>query len=133
GNALAPRLTRPQVITMAGHDSVAIPLVTGANAIDTVYLAGTSTNISPGDALFFIFGPTAVPGTHPPQQYLRLAAAIDAQADQKRTEVTLHPLLPRQALTADELLINDALMLQFFVNKGKDLFAGSDLAGDVIA
>ena len=127
-NTLAPRLTRPQLITPAGSatdtNNVQVPLVTGADVIDTVYLDGISNNLKPGDALFFIFGPNADPTANPPQQYLRLITDVDVQAQQQRTEVTLS-LQANGRSAAQEL--------QLYVDKANILFAGSDLAQQVVA
>ena len=124
-NALAPRLTRPQLITPKAADAQGIPLVTGADVIDTVYLDGIATNLKPGDAIFFVFGPNADPNAPVPQQYLRLAADVNVQAGQGRTEVTLGLLVPPGLGAADEL--------QLYVNKAGFLFPGSDLAAQVVA
>jgi hypothetical protein len=122
-NALAPRLTRPQVITPAAALSQAAkPLVTGADVIDTVYLDGITTSISPGDALLFVFGPDTTAA--PAQQYLRLAADVDAQAAQSRTQVTL-------ALQDLGLSVTDEL--QLYVDKAGYLFPGSDIAAQTVA
>jgi hypothetical protein len=127
-NALAPRLTRPQLITPAGNDDKGNLLVTGADVIDTVYFAGVATNLKPGDALFFIFGPDANPNPRPPQQpqqYMRLISDIDVQADQKRTEATLALVVPPGRSPTVELTL--------YQNKALFLFPGSDLAQEVVA
>ena len=121
-NALAPRMTRPQLITPAATDNNGIPLVTGADVIDTVYFDGIATNLKPGDALFFIFGPNADPSATPPQQYMRLVSDIDAQAGQARTEATL------ALITSDPIV-----ELKLYKNKASYLFPGSDLAREVVA
>jgi len=123
-NALAPRMTRPQLITPAATDDNGIPLVTGADVIDTVYFDGIATNLKPGDALLFIFGPNADPSATPPQQYMRLASDIDAQAGQARTEATL------ALITSDRSAIVE---LKLYKNKASYLFPGSDLAQEVVA
>lgn len=128
-NTLAPRLTRPQLITpamssgSAAASGDAIPLVTGADVIDTVYLDGITNNLKPGDAVFFIFGPNADADADPPQQYLRLVADVDVQAKDQRTLVTL-------GLQADGR--SAAQELQLYVDKANYLFAGSDLAQQVV-
>jgi hypothetical protein len=122
-NALAPRLTRPQLITPASTPGASkIPLVTGADVIDAVYIDSVTTGLSPGDALLFIFGP--VTGVAPAQQYLRLAADVDMQANQKRSEVTL---------ALQDLGLNVADELQLYVDKANYLFPGSDIAAQVVA
>jgi hypothetical protein len=128
-NALAPRLTRPQLITpastttAAGPGGTSIPLVTGADVIDTVYIDGVTTGLSPGDALLFIFGPITT-GVSPAQQYLRLAADVGMQANQSRTEVTL---------ALQDLGLDVADELQLYVDKANYLFPGSDIAAQVVA
>jgi hypothetical protein len=127
-NAMAPRLTRPQLITPVatatakGPGGQDIPLVTGADVIDTVYFDGVNTSLSPSDALMFIFGPDTTAA--PAQQYLRLAAVVDAQASQSRTEVTL---------ALEDLGLNAADELQLYVDKANYLFPGSDIAAQVVA
>lgn len=127
-NTLAPRLTRPQLITPASTVPAVepgggnVPLVTGADVIDTVYFDGVTTAISPGDALMFIFGPQT--NASPAQQYLRMAAVVDAQANQGRTEVTL---------ALQDLGLNVADVLQLYANKASFLFPGSDIAAQVVA
>jgi len=124
-NALAPGLTRPQRITPPAADPVTdIPLVSGADVIDSVYFDGVSTNLNPGDPLLFVFG-SAIDNTNPTQQFLRLAAAIDAQAAQSRTAVSLAPRIPGGLSAADEL--------QLYVDKAQYLFPGSDIAAQVVA
>jgi hypothetical protein len=122
-NALAPRMTRLQLITPAALDQNGIPVVTGADVIDAVYFDGIATNLKPADALFFIFGPDARPAAQPPQQYLRLVADIDAQAAQQRTETALAPPPVGDPTTA----------LKLYREKAPYLFPGSDIAQDVVA
>lgn len=115
-NTLSPRLTRPQLITPAAPDSNKIPIVTGADVIDTVYFDGLSTNLSTGNALFFIFGPDT--SATPAQQYLRLVTDVNLQAQYQRTEVTL-------ALVTGNSVATE---LQLYQNDASYLFPGSDLA-----
>ncbi|WP_321930954.1 putative baseplate assembly protein [Paraburkholderia guartelaensis] len=147
-NALAPRLSRPQVITPAsatalppaanGSSSTALSngnaagvslppdsgiLVTGADVIDAVYLCGISTLVKPGDALFFIFGSDTA--ATPAMQYLRMAADVDVQAAFSRTEITLGLVVPPTRSAFRQLLL--------YIDKGTQLFAGSDLAAQVVA
>src|SRR6266851_3779519 len=49
-NNLKPRLTRPQVITLASDPG------TDAATRDTIYFQGIATNLNPGDALLFVLG-----------------------------------------------------------------------------
>jgi hypothetical protein len=104
-------------------DQNEIPLVTGADVIDAVYFDGIATNLKPADALFFIFGPDARPATQPRQQYLRLVADIDAQADQKRTETALAP----------PSVGDPTMALKLYREKAAYLFPGSDIAQNVVA
>ncbi|WP_322061180.1 putative baseplate assembly protein [Paraburkholderia sp. J63] len=147
-NALAPRLARPQVISPASDTGlpksaddatakalangnapgVALPassgiLVTGADVIDAVYLDGIATQVKPGDALFFVFG-TDTAAT-PAMQYLRIAGDVDAQADFARTEIALGLVVPPSRTALQQLLL--------YIDKGTQLFAGSDLAAQVVA
>jgi hypothetical protein len=143
-NALAPRLSRRQVITpamdtgipeggsaagLASGDpgGIVLPpgsgiLVTGADVIDAVYLDGTSTQLKAGDAVFFIFGSdtAAVPAL----QYLRIVADVEAQPASSRTEVTLGLLVPSTRDALRQLLL--------YIDKGLQLFPDSDLAKDVV-
>ncbi|MDB5028236.1 MAG: hypothetical protein JWO66_1925 [Candidatus Eremiobacteraeota bacterium] len=120
-NALAPRLTRTQAITppfppppvALSPDATEIP-VTGADVVDTVYAEGIATGLRPGDALFLVFGSGAN------EQYLRVAEAVDAQAAQQRTEVTLAPDARFESRT-----------LPLFLAKAQYLFPGSDIAAHV--
>jgi hypothetical protein len=108
-NTLAPRLTRPTLITPPATDSTGEPEITGADVIDTVYFDGLSTNLKAGDALLFAFGPAD------PQ--LRVAAVVTPQPTDQRTSVTLAP----QSIELDlQLVINQAA-----------LFPGSDIAAAV--
>jgi uncharacterized phage protein gp47/JayE len=123
-NALAPGLGRPQRITPTATDpDTGIPLVSGADVIDSVYVQGVSTNLNPGDALLFVFG-ASIDNTAPTQQYLRLAASIDPQAAQSRTAVTLALQVPQG--------IDAAGTLQLYVDKAQYLFPGSDIAAQVV-
>lgn len=147
-NALAPRLARPQLISPASDTGVpksagdatakalangdapgvSLPadsgiLVTGADVIDAVYLDGIATQVKPGDALFFVFGSDTA--ASPAMQYLRIAADVDAQADFARTEIALGLVVPPSRTALQQLLL--------YIDKGTQLFAGSDLAAQVVA
>ena len=122
-NALTPRITRPQLITPAATDpNTQIPLVTGADVIDAVYLDSLTTHIKPADALLFIFGPDT--SATPAQQYVRFAADVDAQAAAQRTEITLDLLAAGRTAQQE---------LQLYINKANFVFPGSDLAQQVAA
>jgi Baseplate J-like protein len=122
-NTLSPQLTRSQLITPAASDANGVPLVTGADVIDTIYFDGIATQLSAGNALFFIFGPDTSQTTKPLEQYLRLVADVNAQAQQQRTEVTLAMVVP-----ADRDITTE---LQLYANDASYLFPGSDLATQV--
>jgi hypothetical protein len=115
-NAMKPRLTRPQFITLPDTTADAIPAVTDASVIDTVYLDDISTNLKTGDAMLFVFG------TDSGQQWLRAVERIDVQAEAKRTEVALVP-------STD--FLGAAQSLQLFIDKASYLFPGSVLAQNV--
>lgn len=124
-NALSPRLTRPQLITPATSDANGVPLVTGADVIDTIYFDGIATNLSAGNALFFVFGSNTWPSATPPQQYLRLVAEVDPQASTQRTEVTLAMVISSGRDVGTEL--------QLYLNDATYLFPGSNLAAQSAA
>ena len=120
-NNLKVRLTRPQVITPGGDGTS-----TAADAVDTLYFKGISTNLKVGDALLLILGGDIDAAR--PQQVLRFAESVDAQADQKRTEVTLvQPLLKVQGSIGTA--VTNAV--QPFIDKATALFPGSNIAGSV--
>jgi hypothetical protein len=88
--------------------------VTGADVIDAIYLEGVAANLRPGDALLFVFG------TRVGDQYLRFADAVDVQAAEERTEITL-------AFEARNIQI----ALGLYRDKARYLFPGSDIAAQV--
>jgi Baseplate J-like protein len=103
-NAIPVRLTRPQSISPPDTTS-AEPAVTAANVIDTVYLDGTATNLKTGDMLLFVFG------DDDGEQVLRRIETVDAQADAKRTEITLVPDPTSDLQTRVQLLLDKASQL----------------------
>ncbi len=124
-NALAPGLGRPQRITPTAVDpNTGIPLVSGADVIDFIYFQGVSTNLNPGDALLFVFGP-GIDNTAPTLQYLRQVVGIDPQAARSRTAVSLALQVPQGLDAADTL--------QLYLDKAEYLFPGSDIAAQVVA
>lgn len=136
-NALAPRTTRPQVISPAKaladfKNGPPLPetsgiLVTGADVIDTVYLDGVATQINAGDALFFVFAPNVPANLNaqtPALQYLRLAASVDAQPAFSRTQVSLGLNVPPLRTAVRQLLL--------YIDKARLLFPASALASDAI-
>lgn len=71
-NELKPRLTRPQYITFENIDD-----------INTVYLAGTATNLKPNDPLVFVFGDLLG------EQKVAWVESTESQSEEDRTEVVL--------------------------------------------
>ncbi len=122
-NNLKPRVTRPQMITLAS-DAKGNPLDSGTDARtrDTLYFQGFSTNLKAGDALLIVLG------DGPGQQVPRLIDSVDVQADQNRTEVTLQEAGPMLAGTILETVTN---AVQPFIGEASSIFAGSDLASRV--
>jgi len=74
-NALRPRLTRPQDITL---DNVA--------TLDALWVASTATGLKPNDRLLFLFGelPDGVPA-------LRLVQSVEVQPQSGRSKLLLQP------------------------------------------
>lgn len=132
-NALGPRLTRPQVITLAPsaatEGTVTIDQGTDATTRDTLYLAGISTNLKAGDALLF------VSGDQPGEQALRFVESVTAQPDDKRTEVTLQApppaSLPSNGDPAQLALGALQSTLTPFIEDSNNLFSGVSLAAQV--
>jgi len=114
-NDLKPRLTRPQVITLASDPG------TDAATRDTIYFQGIATNLNPGDALLFVLGEGKG------QQALRKVQSVDIQANQKRTAVTLEeaPLTLTTSNTLDAA--REALLP--YVEEAAEVFADNTLAG----
>jgi hypothetical protein len=111
-NALKPRLTRPQMVSQADPDFASI---VAADSLDTVYLAGTSTNLKTNDPLLFVLG------NGDGLQTMRRIEAVVAQEDEKRTQLVLG--LPTAATTIT--------LLELYAKKARLLFPGSDLAVEV--
>jgi Baseplate J-like protein len=133
-NDLGPRLTRPQIITLAASPLTDQPITidqgTDAATRDTIYFDGISTNLKAGDALLI------VSGDGPGEQYLRLIDSVNVQADQKRTEVILQE--PQPQLTGSGTGVQRAISelqnaLEPFIEDADNLFAGGDLAAEVAA
>jgi hypothetical protein len=127
-NDLGVRLTRPQMITLAsnpGGQTATIDEGTDAATRDTLYFAGTSTNLNVGDALLIVSGDGGG------QQYLRIVASVSAQPNQNRTEVTLQESLPSLPLgpggSAQAVTVLQAT-LDPFIADATDIFSGGDLA-----
>ena len=75
-NALQPRLTRPQNITL---DNVA--------GLGELWIAGTASNLKPNDRLLFLFGDLAS-GV----QAIRLVQSVEVQQQSGRSRVLLQPV-----------------------------------------
>lgn len=130
-NDLEPRLTRPQLITLA-NDSRGRPLDPGTDARTraTLYFQGIATNVKPGDALLIVMGDTT--STNPPQQALRYVESVDVQADQNRTEVTLQQT-PERLIDTTNVLTAVTSAVEPFIDQASTIFAGSGLADEVAA
>ncbi len=135
-NDIGPRLTRPQVITLATNPQgqmVTIDQGTDATTRDTLYFKGISTNLKTGDALLIVSGDGGG------QQALRIVESVNAQADQQRTEVTL--LEPPVTLNtsgskgspADQAVAALRAALEPFISDATILFNSGDLAMQVAA
>jgi hypothetical protein len=133
-NDIGPRLTRPQVITLATNPQgqmVTIDQGTDATTRDTLYFKGISTNLKTGDALLIVSGDGGG------EQALRIVESVNAQADQQRTEVTLlePPVtLPGSIVKggpAQQAVASLQSALEPFIADATILFNGGDLAAQV--
>ncbi len=128
-NSLNPRLTRPQVITLASNPITNKPATidqgTDATTRDTLYFQGISTNLKAGDALL------VVSGDGRGEQALRFVQSVDMQADQNRTEIVLQGAAPDTYVATTDVLSALTSALQPFINDASAIFAGSVLAGQV--
>jgi hypothetical protein len=129
-NNLKPRLTRPQVISLASSPSgqtVAIDQGTDAGTRDTLYFRGISTNLKTGDALLI------ASGNGGGQQSLRFVESVSVQADQKRTEVRLQEALPTvpNAGGPQQAIATLHSVLDPFSADAVNIFGGGDLAAQV--
>jgi hypothetical protein len=129
-NKLKPRLTRPQVITLATDDSgqpIQIDPGTDAATRDTLYFKGISTNLKTGDVLLI------VAGNGPNQQVVRTIKEVELQPDptpakQDRTEVTLvEP--PFSATGSPSEIVTNAV--QPFIHDASAIFENSAVASQV--
>ncbi len=75
-NALQPRLTRPQNITL---DTIA--------GLGELWIASTASNLKPNDRLLFLFGDLAT-GV----QAIRLVQSVEVQQQNQRSKVLLQPM-----------------------------------------
>ncbi len=135
-NNLKPRLTRPQIITLASspvtHRPVAIDQGTDATTRDTLYFAGVATNLKAGDALLIVSGDGAG------QQCLRFVESVNVQDKDQRTEVTLQePPLSLASLgtggAAQRAIAALQQVLEPYIADAATLFSGGDLAAQVAA
>lgn len=119
-NNLKIRLTRPQVITMPGGGA---PIPIGADQVETIYFQGTSTNLSAGGTIFIVLG------SGPGKQFTRRIRAVDVQADQNRTEVSLYVPIPpfESGVITDDVTAR----LQPFVDDAAGVFTDVDIANEV--
>jgi Baseplate J-like protein len=130
-NKLGVRLTQPQVITLASDSTgKTLKIDQGTDAVtrDTLYFQGISTNLKTGDALLIVSGDGGG------QQALRFVQSVNAQADQKRTEVTLQePPVTVQDEGGGAQAAVTALhtVLDPFIEDATTLFSGGDLAAGV--
>jgi hypothetical protein len=131
-NKLKPRLTRPQVITLAADGSgspIVIDPGTDAATRDTLYFKGISTNLRTGDTLLI------VAGNGPGQQVLRTIKTVEPQPDltpakQDRTEVTLVEAPPTVAKSGSPFdTVKNAV--KPFINDASAIFENSVVASQV--
>ena len=118
-NAIKARLHRPQVITMNVDPG------TDAATRETLYFDGLATNLNKGDALLIAIGND--PYAQPARQFLRFTASVDAQSDDKRTEVVLQEIGLAQVTDIQKL--QDAIAP--FIVEADSIFSGSDVAASV--
>jgi len=118
-NTLKPRLTRPQVITLASNSG------TDASTRGTLYFQGISTNLKTGDVLVIALGEDT--SAKPEQQALRVVDTVDPQPDDKRTEVALQPQPLPSSVTVNTLLE----VLNRYIGEASSIFGGSSLARQV--
>lgn len=117
-NNLQPRLTRPQFITPENADF-----------IDTLYFQDVSTNLKPNDPILLVFDRNTKPaGTTSPGQFVRLVKAVEPQAAEKRTKVTLQVILTVDSFgRAIQQTVERYLDLQTFC-----VSSGNNLTNDVV-
>jgi hypothetical protein len=118
-NAIKARLHRPQVITMNVDSG------TDAATRETLYFDGLATNLNKGDAILIALGDD--PYAQPVRQFLRFAASVDAQADDKRTEVVFQ----QPGVAQNTTIQNLQTALAPFIDQADSIFSGSDVAASV--
>ena len=114
-NAMKPRLTRPQIIAPPPPADLKMQNHLGINAdvLDAIFLTGVTTSLKTGDALLITFG------DDDGLQFLRFAEAVDLEAADSRTRITLQEDL-------ENIHIPDTI--QRFIDDASGSFPGSDLA-----
>ena len=128
-NNLKPRLTRPQLITAPFEKNLSAanpkePIGTECDVIDTMYFAGTATNLKSGDAVLIVLGRQAG------QQVLRFIESVRLQAAQDRTEVTLQQT-PFMLQFGGQLIDNINTAVQPYIAEAAGVFAGNQVAEQV--
>jgi hypothetical protein len=127
-NALKPRLTRPQFISLkldlaSPPDS---PPQSHTINTNTTYLQGTAVNLKQGDPLLFVFNdsvPEAMPPfDEPPFSFVKISS-VEVQAAENRTKITLDIGIVQQKPT------RTAMMAMFPM--GAPLEKGTDTSGKV--
>jgi|GEM_PF-216236 len=124
-NNLQPRLTRPQFITQGKADTPGnVDTQRNADIIDTLYLQGAATGLKPNDPVLLIFTDNTDPAANPPGQFVRFVAAVEPQAAQNRTKVTLQDVVTVNTLCRAILqTIQHYLDLPAFCVSAKDPLA----------
>jgi len=126
-NALKPRLTRPQVISLpfTGTTLAAqLPTGTEANVIGTLYFQGTSANLKVGDPLLIVLG------RGPEQQVVRFVESVAADPIHARTKVTLQET-PFMASFGRRALDNVRMAVQPYIAEAASIFAANQVAQQV--
>jgi hypothetical protein len=122
-NSLQVRLTRPQLITGNGD-----PVYDVYN-IDTIWFAGTSTNLNPNDPLLIAFDD----GSN--TNVLRRVETVTPDSTNNRTKVTLQLM---QSLSQSESTLQSqasAILAQLddAISDGQQNFAGTGMAETIVA
>jgi hypothetical protein len=117
-NAIKPRLTRPQKITGDLND-----VSFGAANIETIFFAGTSTKLKPGDALLIVCDESSG------NQFLRFVDTVNSDETNKRSEVTLQ--LPAATFTGSATQVMQRLLARY-LKEAADLFPGSKVISSIV-
>ena len=110
------------VVSPRSLDLVPIGEGTDAATRETVYFAGTSTNLKTGDALLF------VAGEGNSEQIVRVISSVNAQADAKRTEVVLQEQPPATASVIVSIL---QAGFQPFIDEAGTIFSDVSAAAEI--